>query len=608
MATGQQRRADRLNERLRGAQRANIEDDSFNLDIAGLNIAGSTPAAPAPAPPTSSARRTPNTSAKRRRLENEAPPSAQAQGSARRRSPRSRDPYDLPETSKESGARDTTGESREEEEPSLDVVEEPEAEPEEEEEVEPEPQPDSELPSPEVEAPDENEAEVELPVLPNNESSKQPSQRRSSRRSLEQIAQDVANKRQDVRMSVGRCAAFLIAAGAQGATELAEQEEEEDELSPNRADHAPADDEQSDDATEEAEPEEEQIEEEPVAEEEAQEEEEVVAEAIDAVEAAKALGRKRPRRSLPSQSPVAEPQEQAEEEETEEPAAKRRRGRPSRSPATQKQPATKPKPPKTKSRTTQEMPLPKQVRRTKQAAKERRVSDGSAIEVTVQRFVNVKKFIKGDDEEEDQLAVDLPFTTTGVTAVDVFAQACLEVIDGTVAKFIETLQNTEEKDKKKECRIKIRALQAYKEELTSRLLQLSIHLMDWQSLRKRVRLVQREKLSLREEILRLKAEREQVALKMDAVRIKHEEDTKESKYRLDTSAIMHDIDMAVERGRDAPELSRAQEKKADLANLELLVARITDEASSSSSAGGMLQQVKNFNAFLERAAIALETR
>ncbi|KAF4949012.1 hypothetical protein FGADI_9297 [Fusarium gaditjirri] len=630
MATGQQRRADRLNERLRGAQRANIEDDSFNLDIAGLNIAGSTPAAPAPAPPTSSARRTPNTSAKRRRLENEPPPSAQAQGSARRRSPRSRDPYDLPETSKESGAQDTTGESREEEAPSLDVLEEPEAEPE--EEVEPEPQPESELPSPEVEAPDENEAEVELPLLPNNEPSEQPSQRRSGRRSLEQIAQDVANKRQDVRMSEAISSTTRLHTTLQEddappsssplvrkvrrsegpaiirsrlsqrrPSRLAEQDEEEDELSPNRADHAPADDERSDDATEEA-----VLEEEPAAEEDAQEKEETVAEAIGAVEAAKAIGRKRPRRSLPSQSPIAEPDEQAEED-TEEPASKRRRGRPSRSPATQKQPATKPKPPKPKSRTTQEKPLPKQVRKTKQAAKERRVSDGSAIELTVQRFVNFKKFIK-DDDGEDHLAADLPFTTTGVTAVDVFAQACLEVIDGTVAKLLETLQNTEAKDKKKECRIKIRALEAYKEELTSRLLQLSIHLMDWQSLRKRVRLVQREKLSLREEILRLKAEREQVALKMDAVRIKHEEDTKESRYRLDTSAIMHDIDMAVERGRDAPELSRAQEKKADLANLELLVARITDEASSSSSAGGMLQQVKNFNAFLERAAIALETR
>ncbi|KAF5631958.1 hypothetical protein F25303_9552, partial [Fusarium sp. NRRL 25303] len=134
MATGQQRRADRLNERLRGAQRANIEDDSFNLDIAGLNIAGSTPTAPAPAPPTSLERRTPNTSAKRRRLENEPPASAQAQGSARRRSPRSRDPYDLPETSKESGAQDTTGESREEEGRIPDVVEELDVEPEEEEE------------------------------------------------------------------------------------------------------------------------------------------------------------------------------------------------------------------------------------------------------------------------------------------------------------------------------------------------------------------------------------------------------------------------------------------------------------------------------------------
>ncbi|CVK94270.1 uncharacterized protein FMAN_03442 [Fusarium mangiferae] len=637
MATGQQRRADRLNERLRGAQRANIEDDSFNLDIAGLNIAGSTPAAPAPAPPTSSERRTPNTSAKRRRLDNEPPQSAQAQGRARRRSPRSRDPYDLPETSKESGAQDTTGESREEEERIPDAVEEPNVEPEE-EEVEPEPQPESELPSPDVEVPDENEADVELPVLPNNEPSEQPSQRRASRRSLEQIAQDVANKRQDVRMSEAVSSTTRLHTTLQEddappsssplvrkvrrsegpavirsrlsqrrPSRLAEQDDEEDELSPNRADHAPVDDEQSDDATEEAEPEVEEVEEEPAVEEEPQEEEEA-AEAIDAVKAAKTIGRKRPRRSLPSQSPVAEPEEQAQEEETEEPAAKRRRGRPSRSPATQKQPAAKPKPTKSKSRTTQEKPLPKQVRRTKQAAKERRVSDGSAIEVTVQRFVNVKKFINGDDQEEDQLAADLPFTTTGVTAVDVFAQACLEVIDGTVAKLLETLQNTEEKDKKKECRIKIRALEAYKEELTSRLLQLSIHLMDWQSLRKRVRLVQREKLSLREEILLLKAEREQVALKMDAVRIKHEEDTKESKYRLDTSAIMHDIDMAVERGRDAPELSRAQEKKADLANLELLVARITDEASSSSSAGGMLQQVKNFNAFLERAAIALETR
>lgn len=47
-----------------------------------------------------------------------------------------------------------------------------------------------------------------------------------------------------------------------------------------------------------------------------------------------------------------------------------------------------------------------------------------------------------------------------------------------------------------------------------------------------MRHVQKEKLALREEILRLMAEREQVALRMDQVRTKHEYDTKESTVRL----------------------------------------------------------------------------
>ncbi|WZH41967.1 uncharacterized protein QYS62_002934 [Fusarium acuminatum] len=594
--------------------RTNIQDDSFNIDIAGLNIASSTPAAPTPAPPASSA----NTSAKRRRLDNEPPPSVQAPESVRRRSPRLRpeDPYDLPDSSKESGAQDATAEPTEVEEPVVDDLEEIEFDPGSAIEPQPEPEPEPELPSPgqSVEASEDNEAEIELPVLPNTNASKSPDVRPPSR-TAQQNTERLPNGEQSVRMSEAVSSTTRLHTTLQQDDDMPASSsplvrkpaEDVDELSPDRPDHAPADDELSEPNTvEEADPEVEPIEEETVADvEDAQEEEEVAAEAIDAIEAAKAIGKKRPRRSLPSESPAAEPEEQADDEE---PSPKRRRGRPSRSPATQKQPATKPKANTTaKPRTKGPKPLPKQVRRTKQAAKERRISDGTAIELTVHRFVNVKKFIK-DDGDPDHLAADVPFIPSSETVVDVFSQVCVEVIEGTVAKLLETLGTTEDKEKKKECRIKIRALEAYKEELNSRLLQLAIHLSDWQTLRKRVRVVQREKLSLREEILRLKAEREQVALKMDAVRIKHEENTKESKYRLDTSAVMHDIDMAVERGRDAPELSRAQEKKADLANLELMVARIADEASSASSAGGMLQQVKNFNAFLERAAIALETR
>ncbi|KAH7244832.1 hypothetical protein MRS44_014354 [Fusarium solani] len=648
MATGQQRRADRLNERLRGAQRAVIEDDSFNLDIAGLNIAGSTPAAPsAPAPPAPSARRTPNTSAKRRRLENDVPPSAQPPGSARRRSPRSapRDPYDLPDSSKESAAQVTTAEATEveEEEPSVDNIEAPEPQ----------------IPSPTEEPQDEPDAA--LPVLPNENASGSPAIPRS-RDGAQGGAHSPPDRRRNVRMSDALSSTTRLHDGlyteeevppsssplvrkvrrSEGAASIrarmsrrqssrAAEKEDADELSPDRpTDYNPADDELSDTNPVEEEPEieaeaeveaadAEETEEEPVVEDEIPEETEVreeeeapedpVAEEIDEVEAAKTIGRKRPRRSLSSRSPEVEPSEVVEEEaEEEEPAPKRRRGRPSRSPATQKQPTTKPKAgTRAKARDSEAKTMEKQARKAKKAAKDRRISDGTAIELTVQRWVNAKQFRQGDGKE-DPIASEVPFQNQEETVVDVFSQVCLEVVETTLAKLYETMTSTEDKEKKKECRIKIRAVNAYKEQLTLQLLQLATHLNDWHSLRKRVRLIQREKLKLREDILQLKAEREQVALRMDAVRIKHEEDTKESKYRLDTSAIMHDVDLAVEQGRDAPELSRAQEKKAELANLELLVARIANEASSASSAGGMLQQVKEFNAFLERAAVALETR
>ncbi len=71
---------------------------------------------------------------------------------------------------------------------------------------------------------------------------------------------------------------------------------------------------------------------------------------------------------------------------------------------------------------------------------------------------------------------------------------------------------------------------------------------------------------------------------------------------------MHDIDLAVEKGQAAPELSPAEQKEADLANLELLISRISDQACSKSDGGGTLKQIKEFNAFLERAAGVLEHR
>lgn len=79
-------------------------------------------------------------------------------------------------------------------------------------------------------------------------------------------------------------------------------------------------------------------------------------------------------------------------------------------------------------------------------------------------------------------------------------------------------------------------------------------------------------------------------------------------FLLNTSSTMRDIDLAVSQGRGAPELSAKAQKEAELANLELAVAQVSDQASSASRTGGLLNQIKDFNAFLERAAEALETR
>lgn len=68
---------------------------------------------------------------------------------------------------------------------------------------------------------------------------------------------------------------------------------------------------------------------------------------------------------------------------------------------------------------------------------------------------------------------------------------------------------------------------------------------------------------------------------------------------------MHDIDLAIEQGRAASELSAKDQKMAGLANLDLLIDRIKEQTCGDWHGGGNLRHIKSFNAFLERAAAAL---
>jgi hypothetical protein len=212
-------------------------------------------------------------------------------------------------------------------------------------------------------------------------------------------------------------------------------------------------------------------------------------------EAARTLGRKRRRRSMREKSPELGSGNQEEEEEEEEgqsedePVRKRTRGgRPPKSPATQKQPAAprrKAQPAAQTKRKTQAKPTPKpkgQPRQRNKKQKQKQTGgddeDGEAneastlpIDITVQRFVNLKD---NDDGAADplQAAATIPYINhSGESAVDVFAQVCEEVIGYTLAQYEELASNTDEPARKKECRVKVRALEAYREELSSRSLQ-----------------------------------------------------------------------------------------------------------------------------------------
>ena len=72
------------------------------------------------------------------------------------------------------------------------------------------------------------------------------------------------------------------------------------------------------------------------------------------------------------------------------------------------------------------------------------------------------------------------------------------------------------------------------------------------------------------------------------------------------SSAMHDIDLAVEAGLAAPELTAKEKKAAPPANLDLLISRISSQVSGRDT--GVLKEIRNFNAFLERAAVVLEAR
>ncbi|KAI3324767.1 hypothetical protein HD806DRAFT_493543 [Xylariaceae sp. AK1471] len=309
------------------------------------------------------------------------------------------------------------------------------------------------------------------------------------------------------------------------------------------------------------------------------------AEEVDDHEAARRIGRKR-RRASPQQK---QPPNDAHSLTPElEPPAKKSQSRRKRvSPAKQAQ--------------------PKAVKE-KRKPFARRKSDGDSIPIAIQRYTKPLRRNDGDTDE-DILNVDMPFADhKSPNVIDVVLQMCEESLDKYLSVLYEEASQAGGSANRKEYRTKLRTVEAFQEELRTRLQAQTIALDNLRTLKKRVRAAQKDKVSLRNEILRIRAEREQVALKIDAVRIRHETANKETLHQLGLSSTMDDIELAIENGKTGPQLNAKEQKVAELANLDLLISQVANQVGAAGERGGALKQIKEFNAFLERAAVALEGR
>ncbi|KAI9782539.1 MAG: hypothetical protein M1816_001836 [Peltula sp. TS41687] len=301
-----------------------------------------------------------------------------------------------------------------------------------------------------------------------------------------------------------------------------------------------------------------------------------------------------------------------------------------------RQPMQRPEQPKRKpahNRGTQARSAPASLRQ--QAARNIRRSKGA--QVLVYRLANDASSnnpnnneAEGEEEGEDILSTAPKFIRRpGVNAVDVLNQLCKELIETHLETLHERGVDEADPQRRSELRHHRRAIEGFGKELEERCFELTEALDTNHALHIRARQASREKFRLREALLRLRRERETVGLKIDGVKRVMEHESQKARHENSIHTSMHDIEIAVQRGRARQQKQQKQhqgtsshlEKNTGMAGLEIQLSRmrffggVEDEEVEDGGGAGAdegrgkllgLTQIKEFNAFLERALGVLD--
>ncbi|KKK17860.1 hypothetical protein ARAM_007382 [Aspergillus rambellii] len=292
----------------------------------------------------------------------------------------------------------------------------------------------------------------------------------------------------------------------------------------------------------------------------------------------------------------AEPEEEPSEGERAK-SAKRRRG---------KRPATQP----------DDQPSPQEAT-TEEAAQTKRKPRqprGDTVPVTVHRLANVTRL--GEPPEDERSAEESPDELSsrqksrlpnrgGVNAADVLGQICRETLEKTLNTLKNGISNEANTAKRAEWTLRKKAVEAFGAELEGRLFELSEMLDSNFVLSVQLKKAKRGMMDLRSRLDQIRREREAVALKMDAVRMEHTHEEHSRMVRSTINHSLHTLDLALERGHTRPEASHDPTLTAGL-EFRLRDAAQNVSSAASGAQGGLLNQIKLFNAQLEAAARRLE--
>ncbi|KIV94513.1 hypothetical protein PV10_02274 [Exophiala mesophila] len=187
--------------------------------------------------------------------------------------------------------------------------------------------------------------------------------------------------------------------------------------------------------------------------------------------------------------------------------------------------------------------------------------------------------------------------------VDVLAQICRETISNLIEDLDKTTTSTTKSDRAT-CKNKRSALQAFGQDLDDELFQLSEAVENRINLEARVRKAKREKSSLQAEYMEIRKQREQIALKCDAVRRQHWECEQDAREKWQLSQAARRVELELEREQETLEEGSDDADEG----VEYLLHTVAGNVSALSDEGGMLDKIRSFNSQLENLARLLESR